>query len=148
MKKIFLLMMLLVPVLGFSQRDAQGGLSKEEQQKSSAEIYLSMALTENQGRVSVKLDFGKTISEIVTDKMILVEIEELSKMRFDSVIEAMNTLASYGWELEESYSIETRTGALTFIVFAKEVDRLKRAAVGPSTKPSIQSKGGKTPAKK
>ena len=141
-------MMLLVPVLGFSQRDAQGGLSKEEQQKSSAEIYLSMALTENQGRVSVKLDFGKTISEIITDKMILVEIEELSKMRFDSVIEAMNTLASYGWELEESYTFETRTGALTFIVFAKEVDRLKRATVGPSTKPSIQSKGGKTPAKK
>ena len=141
-------MMLLVPVLGFSQRDAQGGLSKEEQQKSSAEIYLSMALTENQGRVSVKLDFGKTISGIVTDKMILVEIEELSKMRFNSVIEAMNTLASYGWELEESYTFETRTGALTFIVFAKEVDRLKRATVGPSTKPSIQSKGGKTPAKK
>ena len=107
-----------------------------------------MALTENQGRVSVKLDFGKTISEIVTDKMILVEIEELNRMRFDSVIEAMNTLASYGWELEESYTIETRTGALTYIVFAKEVDRLKRYSTGPATKPSIQSKGGKTPAKK
>ena len=80
--------------------------------------------------------------------MILVEIEELNRMRFDSVIEAMNTLASYGWELEESYTIETRTGALTYIIFAKEVDRLKRYSTGPATKPSIQSKGGKTPAKK
>jgi len=141
-------MMLLVPVLGFSQRDAQGGLSKEEQKKSSAEIYLSMSLTENQGRVSVKLDFGKIISEIVTDKIILLEIEELSRMRFDSVIEAMNSLASYGWELEESYTIETRTGALTYIIFSKEVDRLKQYSSGPATKPSIQSKGGKTPTKK
>lgn len=148
MKKIFLLMMLLAPISIFAQKDAQGGLYKDDTSRNNSEIYLTMSLNENQGQVNVKLDFGKVITEVVTDKMLLLEIEELRKMRFEGVVEAMNTLASYGWKIEETYTVETRTGALTFIVFAKEVDRLKKRQVAAEKKPSIQGKGSKTPAKK
>ena len=147
MKKIFLLLMFVAPLAVLAQRDAQGGVSKADQSGSGAEVYMTMALTENQGQIGVKLDFGKVISEIATEKMLLVEIEDLQRMRFTSIVEAMNTLASYGWEIEESYTVETRTGALTFIVFAKEVARLKKAQSASGSKPSLESKG-KTPAKK
>lgn len=147
MKKIFLLMMLLAPVAVLAQKGAQGGVSKADLSTSGSEVYMTMALTENQGQVGVKLEFGKVISEIATDKMLLVEIEDLQRMRFASVVEAMNTLASYGWEIEESYTVETRTGALTFIVFAKEVARLKKVENSGASKPSLESKG-KAPAKK
>lgn len=148
MKKILLFIMLLVPVLTFAQKDAQGGLSKGESSESNSEIYLTMSLTEYQGQINVKLDFGKVVTQIVADKMLLLDIEELRKMRFDNVIEAMNTLASYGWELEETYDVETRTGALTFLVFSKEVKRLKRLSSDKGSSPSMQSKGGKKPARK
>lgn len=140
--------MLLAPVLTFAQKDAQGGLSKGNSSESSSEIYLTMSLTEYQGQINVKLDFGKVVTQIVADKMLLLDIEELRKMRFENVIEAMNTLASYGWELEETYDIETRTGALTFLVFSKEVKRLKRLSSDKKSSPSMQSKGGKKPVRK
>jgi hypothetical protein len=148
MKKILLFIMLLAPVMTFAQKDAQGGLNKGNSSESSSEIYLTMSLTEYQGQINVKLDFGKVVTQIVADKMLLLDIEELRKMRFDNVIEAMNTLASYGWELEETYDIETRTGALTFLVFSKEVKRLKRLSSDKKSSPSMQSKGGKKPARK
>lgn len=148
MKKILLFIMLLAPVMTFAQKDPQGGLSKGNSSESSSEVYLTMSLTEFQGQINVKLDFGKVITQIVADKSLLLDIDQLKKMRFDNVIEAMNTLASFGWELEETYAVETRTGALTYLIFSKEVKRLKRLSSDKESSPSMQSKGGKKPGRK
>ena len=127
--------MLLAPVAIMEQsKSSQKAIGQE---LGTNKVYGEVTLTEFQGQTNVKLNFGKAVRAMTQDKMLIADIDALSKIKFTSVSDALNTLSAYGWNVETTYSIETRTGLVTTMIISKSGVRL--------VKP--KQKEGQTPAK-
>lgn len=138
MKKIIILMMLIVPVGLMAQ--LQKVDANKEGEVVGSKVYGEATIQDVQGTQSVKFSFGKAISGIVMDKMIMKDVEALRKMRFNSVSDALNTMSSFGWDIEMSYETVIRTGTITTLIISKDGQKLRRAE-GPQK--TIPQKGGK-----
>lgn len=132
------MMLLIIPMGMMAQK------TKVQQNNTQgvvgSKVYGEVTVQDFQGSASIKLDFGKVIGGITVDKMIMKDVEALRKMRFNSMADALNTLSSFGWEVELSYETTIRTGTITTIIISKGGQKLKKAEAPGKT---IPQKGGK-----
>ena len=133
--------MLVVP-MGLMAQIAPKVQVKNSTEIKGSKLYGEIIIQEFQGAVSVKVDFGKAISGITAEKMILNDVETLRKARFNSVADALNTVSSFGWTVELSYDTVVRSGTITTIVISKDGQKLRRPEA-PSKKASQNGLKGK-----
>ncbi|MGB1032461.1 MAG: hypothetical protein ACPGWM_07590 [Flavobacteriales bacterium] len=141
MKKIIIMMMLIIPVGLMAQMEKVKG--KNSTEVAGSKVFGEIIIQDFQGSTSVKLGFGKTIETVSIDKMIMKDVEALGRMKFNSVSDALNTISSFGWDVEFSYDVTVRTGTITTIVISKDGQMLRKAEAPSKTIPQKGSKGKK-----
>jgi hypothetical protein len=70
------------------------------------------------------------------DQDFLKALESLKNYRFDSTLEALNVLASHGWEVRSSMVLRGRNGDEQHYLLARPVDSLMPAS------PWLEKAGG------
>lgn len=70
---------------------------------SQDKVYAEIVGTEHisTGKVSVKVIFGKNSKKFAP----MLQDSNGQKMTFDTMVDAMNQLANFGWELENTYVV-------------------------------------------
>lgn len=129
-------MLLALPMMALAQKPKSSTRevnSKEAVEQSVPKVYGEILMSEQQGRPIVRVIFDAASGKLITDKQMRIDMEALRSYKFDSVLEAMNTLSAMGWEIGDSYIWETRTGNELHIAFSKESPKMMA--------PDLTSKG-------
>ena len=88
MKKLFLLLIICLSSIIIMAQD---------------KVYAEIVGTEHisTGKVSVKVIFGKNSKQFAP----MIQDSNGQKMKFDTMVDAMNQLGKFGWELENTYVV-------------------------------------------
>jgi hypothetical protein len=182
MKKVLIIALALAPIFGFAQRTSgDSGVTSRDAARAAGDTrtaadartadpgrsaaapnvdlpiyYGEIIATEQQGRMSVRLNFEANTRMLIADKDVRNQVEELSKTRFESVLEVLNTCSAMGWKLVSTYESEGRNGKVQFFVIGKPTlmtmpptgDKKemldKQRATGTATPETTPATGGKT----
>lgn len=94
--------------------------AQEENQKTFCEIVGTAQLFSQ--KVNVEIDFGQERSfwKGWTGEMFLVD-ENGNKLEFNSMIDAMNHMAKFGWEFEQAYVVTKGNQNVYHWLLSKEI---------------------------
>lgn len=70
-----------------------------EASKAQTKVYAEIVGNEYSGAVTVTVEFGKNSKRFAY----MLKDENGKKMHFGTMVDAMNQLAKFGWELENTY---------------------------------------------
>ena len=146
MKKLIVLMLLALPVFAMAQRPQKvtKGTEGEVVMTNVPKIYCEVYVVEQQGREIVRVVFDNNVGKLIQDKELKVELDNLSKTRFDSVLHAINTLSALGWNIGEIYQMEKRAGVETHILASKEAPKLLKPDLTQSAEKAAGGDRGAT----
>jgi hypothetical protein len=174
MKKVLIIALALAPVFGFAQRTSgDSGMTGRDASRTAADArtadpgrtaptvdlpiyYGEIVAVEQQGRTMVRLNFENNTRMLISDKVVRNQVEELSKTRFESVLEVLNTCSAMGWKLVSTYETDGRNGKSQYFVIGKPTlmttpptgDKKemmdKQRAAGTTTPEGTPATGGKT----
>ena len=142
MKKVLIIALALAPIFGFAQRTSgDSGVTSREAARTAGDArtaadvrtadpgrsaaapivdlpiyYGEIVAVEQQGRLMVRLNFENSTRMLIADKDVRSQVEELSKTRFETVLEVLNTCSAMGWKLVSSYESEGRNGKSEYFV--------------------------------
>jgi len=145
MKKVLIIALALAPIFGFAQRTSgDSGVTSREAARTAGDArtaadvrtadpgrsaaapivdlpiyYGEIVAVEQQGRLMVRLNFENSTRMLIADKDVRSQVEELSKTRFETVLEVLNTCSAMGWKLVSSYESEGRNGKAQYFVIGK-----------------------------
>jgi len=139
MKKLLIIALAFAPVFGFAQRTSgDSGVTSRDAARTAGDTrtadpgrtgvapvvdlpiyYGEIVAVEQQGRTMVRLNFENSTRMLIADKDVRSQVEELSKTRFESVLEVLNTCSAMGWKLVSTYEIDGRNGKSQYFVIGK-----------------------------
>lgn len=122
-----MLVLLALPVMAMAQKPTKTTRELNSQQVTSTSIpkvYGEIMMVEQQGRPVVRVMFDSASGKLIQDKQMRIDMEALKSYRFESVLEAINTLSALGWTIGDSYVWETRTGSELHISFSKNSPKM------------------------
>lgn len=104
----------------------------------SGEFYGKVVSYVQANNEIVRFEADDMMNRMTRDQDFLKSLVELRKYRFDSAIQALNILASHGWEVRSSMVVRGRNGDEQHYVLARPVDLMMPVSpwlqVGPGTK--------------
>lgn len=115
-----------------------GGVMKVNQ--VSPKVYGEVTSFTVNGRNTVKVSFNTIIEKVTGDKTAFKTCANLENYQYESLGEALNILASHGWQVDQVWTVENRTGVDTHYLISKTVGRITPA--NPWMDKSKSSKGG------
>ena len=142
MKKILMIALLCAPFLSFSQTKTPdpaktptkegagagpGKTANVPKEYTPEVIYGELITFENNGRMSIRMDFGRDVQTNINDKELLAMLENVRETSFTSIPDAINYLASLGFRLINSYNFVNAGRSETHFLFEK------RLVKGPGT---------------
>lgn len=137
MKKIVLILLIAVPTLVFGQRDRNTEMAgktaptRVEATDSNPIYFFGEIITmDQQGRTIVRVSFDDTAKNLVGDKDVRVEIDDLARTRFNTLMEALNAASSLGWSLVTTYESESKNSKMTHFVISRKVASMATPALG------------------
>ena len=89
-------------------QDPRGGVTRTRVQQVKLVGEVSSTMIANNEIVKFTVD--DIVNRITRDQDFLKNIEEASKFRFESAGQALNVLASHGWEVTSVYTTKGRQG--------------------------------------
>jgi len=114
----------------------------------SSKLYGEVALSEINGRTSVKVSFDPIIDRMVSDQDAISVIHHIKDHRFSSLGVALNVLSSHGWNVEMGWSSLGRAGEVQHFLISREIKKispvspwLDKGPRGSSSK--VNSQGGR-----
>lgn len=126
MKKVFLILMMALMSLGVSAQALNG---KEYPVYCDLMGYNSMGI----GKLKVLLDFGAVTSGKQYES---IYGEDGKKMKFNTVIDAVNYLAKRGWVVKSNYDLSSGSkGTVLHFLLEKIVKNDSEIREGLTTKP-------------
>ncbi len=127
MKRVLILMLLAVPMMTMAQKPktvTREVNSREAVKEDVPKVFGEIMMSEQQGRPIVRVIFDSKTGKLIQDKQMRIDMDALRSYKFDSLLEAVNTLSAMGWEIGESYIWETRTGNELHIAVCKESPKM------------------------
>jgi hypothetical protein len=132
MKKILMIALLSAPFLGFSQgktpetprttsTDAAGKAAAGPKEYTPEVIYGELVAFENNGRMSIRMDFGRDLQTNLKDKETIGMLETLRETSFTNIPDAINYLAAQGFRLINSYNFLNGPKTETHFLFEKRL---------------------------
>jgi hypothetical protein len=139
MKKFLMIALLSAPFLSFSQNKTTedtkapatdsktpttepAGKGKGVLKEYNPEVIYGELITfENNGRVSLRMDFGRDLQTNLKDKDLVAQIETLRETSFTNIPDAINYLASQGYRLINSYNFMNGGRSETHFLFEKRI---------------------------
>lgn len=103
-----------------------GGVTKMKHEEFR--VYGEVKLFSDNGRTTIKVHFDALVEKIFADKETFKLYTQLENYRYESLNEALNVLASYGWSVDHVWTIENRTGVDTHFLISKTVGEMKPLA--------------------
>jgi sporulation-control protein spo0M len=124
MKKLILMLCLAIPMIGMSQtrkttQEMDGRVPNE-----TKTYFGEVLIIDQQGRQIIRVNFDGNTGSAVSDKELRIEMENLKKTSFESVLQAVNTASLLGWKIGESFTIETKQGKEIHILMSKELEKV------------------------
>ena len=89
-------------------QDPRGGVTRTRAQQVKLVGEVSSTIIANNERVKFTVD--DIVYRITRDQDFLKNVEEATKFRFESAGQALNVLASHGWEVTSVYTTKGRQG--------------------------------------
>ncbi|WP_306641989.1 hypothetical protein [Sanyastnella coralliicola] len=134
MKKLIMILMLALPVVAFAQKPTKATktVRSEATEGTVPNFYGEILVMNQQGRQIIRVIFDNNTSRLIQDKELRVELDNLKKMQWESVLHAINTLSALGWEIGDSFETETRTGTEMHMLVYKGVPKLMAPSIEPS----------------
>lgn len=144
MKKLIVMMLLALPLFAMAQRPEKvtKGVSGDAEMTVAPLLYCEIYVVEQQNRDIIRVIFDNNTGTLIQDKELRVELDNLRKMHFESVLHAVNILSALGWSLSESFQMEKRNGVETHILFSKPVPKLLKPDISDGGKSTSTGGGG------
>lgn len=155
MKKLMMILLLAAPVALLAQgtkpaTPAQPGKPGEPGKEGARFVPESVfadiivVTTNSNGNVNtnIRVDFGKEIYDLLTDKDLLQQITAIRSMNFSSVPDAVNYLNSVGFRFVTNYTTNGSLGTDTHILMEK---RIVKRGQDPSSTPQRPPQGMEQP---
>ncbi len=136
MKKILMIALLCTPFLSFSQdktpdsakspaKDGAGataGKTPAGPKEYTPEVMYGELITfENNGRMSIRMDFGRDLQTNLKDKELIGLIDALRETSFTNIPDAINYLSAQGFRLINSYNFVNSGRTETHFLFEKRL---------------------------
>ena len=112
----------------------QGGVYR--QTLRSGEFYGKLISYTQANNEQVRFQCDDIVLRMTRDQDFLKALESLQSYRFDSTLEALNVLASHGWEVRSSMILRGRNGDEQHYLLARPVDSMMPAS------PWLEKRGG------
>ena len=134
MKKLIMILMLALPVVAFAQKPTKATKTVRSEVAEAAipNYYGEILVLNQQGRQIIRVIFDNNTARLIQDKELRVELDNLKKMQWDSVLHAVNTLSALGWQVGDSFETESRTGNEMHLLIYKGVPKLMAPSIEPS----------------
>ena len=117
-----------------------GGGNVIKVKHGESRIYGEVTSFTVNARTTVKVSFNCLIEKISGGKEAFKTCVNLENYQYESLVEALNILASHGWNVEHVWTEDSRTGVDTHFLISKSVDKLIPA--NPWMDKSKGAKGG------
>lgn len=91
-------------------------------------IFAEMIVSESNNKTNIRVDFGRDIMDLITDKDLETQLTELRNMPFTTVADALNYTSSQGWKLVTTYMLNTQNLHETRLVLEKRL--MKKPGMG------------------
>ena len=97
----------------------QGGVYRTKAQ--TIEIHAEVVTSRQSNTTLVRFNVDESYKMLTSDHDLIKSVEAASTFRFLSAMEAMNTVASHGWELRSTYVSRGRNGDETHYVMVRSI---------------------------
>ncbi|MFT5921502.1 MAG: hypothetical protein ACI8TS_000832 [Flavobacteriales bacterium] len=127
MKRVLILMLLALPMTTLAQKPnsvTRQVSSRDVVEKDVPKVFGEIMMTEQQGRPVVRVIFDSKSGKLIQGKQMRIDMDALRSYRFESVLEAVNSMSAMGWEVGSSYVWETRTGNELHIAVSKDAPKM------------------------
>jgi hypothetical protein len=104
----------------------QGGVYRSS--ISAGEFYGKLVSFTQANNELVRFQTDDIMLRMTKDQDFLKALENLKKYRFDNTIEALNVLASHGWEVRSTMVVRGRNGDEQHYLMARPVDAMMPAS--------------------
>lgn len=127
MKRVLILMLLVVPMMTLAQKPktvTKQVNSRDAVVKDVPRVFGEIMMIEQQGRPVVRVIFDSKSGKLIQAKQMRIDMDALRAYRFESVLEAVNTMSAMGWQIGSSYVWEARTGNELHIAVSKKAPKM------------------------
>lgn len=115
------------------------------QEKSSDTTFVKKVFCEIVGRgnfmgtkVDISIDFGQKISFFKQYNQKLMVDEEGKRIKFNSMIDALNYMGKFGWEFEQAYAVSMGNTNVYHFLLSKDITSDREFLYGIKTKAMIE----------
>lgn len=109
-----------------SEQDARGGVYRTSIR--SGEFYGTLVSFTQANNEQVKFNVDDIVLRMTRDQDFLKALQNLTTYRFDNTTQALNVLASHGWEVRSAMVVRGRNGDEQHFVMARPVDSMMPAS--------------------
>lgn len=105
-----------------SEKDARGGVYRTNIQ--SGEFYGTLVAFKQANNELIRFNVDDIVLRATRDQDFLKAVNSLKTFRFDNVGQALNVLASHGWQVRSTMVLEGRSGEEKHFVMARPVSNI------------------------
>lgn len=105
-----------------SEKDARGGVYRTSIQ--SGEFYGTLVSFKQANNELIRFNVDDIVLRATRDQDFLKAVNSLKTFRFDNVGQALNVLASHGWQVRSTMVLQGRSGEEQHYVMARPVSNI------------------------